>query len=135
MPCVFSLWCSIVCVFFFFKQKTAYEMRMSDWSSDGCSSDLDPAVRQDPAPRPDPATQDEIAEAGMIAAVDPESATPMRSAGDRLHDAAVDLVIGVAVAMPLPCVRGADRVHDLFLQALAQQIEREPGRERVCEYR
>src|SRR3546814_7806297 len=29
----------IVCVFFF-KQKTAYEMRISDWSSDVCSSDL-----------------------------------------------------------------------------------------------
>src|SRR3546814_4272567 len=30
--------CSIF--FFFFKQKTAYEMRISDWSSDVCSSDL-----------------------------------------------------------------------------------------------
>src|SRR3546814_3500774 len=30
----------IVVVFFFFKQKTAYEMRISDWSSDVCSSDL-----------------------------------------------------------------------------------------------
>src|SRR3546814_7326305 len=29
-----------VCIFFFFKQKTAYEMRISDWSSDVCSSDL-----------------------------------------------------------------------------------------------
>src|SRR3546814_8149453 len=28
------------CVSFFFKQKTAYEMRTSDWSSDVCSSDL-----------------------------------------------------------------------------------------------
>src|SRR3546814_4444646 len=28
------------CSFFFFKQKTAYEMRISDWSSDVCSSDL-----------------------------------------------------------------------------------------------
>src|SRR3546814_2364120 len=28
------------CVVFFFKQKTAYEMRISDWSSDVCSSDL-----------------------------------------------------------------------------------------------
>src|SRR3546814_583951 len=27
-------------LFFFFKQKTAYEVRMSDWSSDVCSSDL-----------------------------------------------------------------------------------------------
>src|SRR3546814_9244058 len=31
----------LIClVFFFFKQKTAYEMRISDWSSDVCSSDL-----------------------------------------------------------------------------------------------
>src|SRR3546814_8251865 len=29
--------------FFFFKQKTAYEMRISDWSSDVCSSDLLPS--------------------------------------------------------------------------------------------
>src|SRR3546814_7077481 len=32
----------ILCLFFFFKQKTAYEMRISDWSSDVCSSDLQP---------------------------------------------------------------------------------------------
>src|SRR3546814_4526555 len=31
--------CWLLC-FFFFKQKTAYEMRISDWSSDVCSSDL-----------------------------------------------------------------------------------------------
>src|SRR3546814_3685861 len=30
----------MICCFFFFKQKTAYEMRISDWSSDVCSSDL-----------------------------------------------------------------------------------------------
>src|SRR3546814_6154020 len=30
----------IMCYVFFFKQKTAYEMRISDWSSDVCSSDL-----------------------------------------------------------------------------------------------
>src|SRR3546814_1604648 len=39
--CICAL-CSDVCFsyFFFFKQKTAYEMRISDWSSDVCSSDL-----------------------------------------------------------------------------------------------
>src|SRR3546814_6499276 len=44
-------------VFVFFKQKTAYEMRISDWSSDVCSSDLDylvevsrPPVEVKPAP-------------------------------------------------------------------------------------
>src|SRR3546814_15601102 len=31
-----------LCVVFFFKQKTAYEMRISDWGSDVCSSDLRP---------------------------------------------------------------------------------------------
>src|SRR3546814_4913037 len=33
--CIFDVF-----LFFFFKQKTAYEMRISDWSSDVCSSDL-----------------------------------------------------------------------------------------------
>src|SRR3546814_17745757 len=33
--------------FFFFKQKTAYEMRISDWSSDVCSSDLHRPSRPD----------------------------------------------------------------------------------------
>src|SRR3546814_7190144 len=35
-----ALLCFLICCFFFFKQKTAYEMRISDWSSDVCSSDL-----------------------------------------------------------------------------------------------
>src|SRR3546814_2266355 len=44
--CMFGVWC----YFFFFKQKTAYEMRISDWSSDVCSSDLHSHCRQyDPA--------------------------------------------------------------------------------------
>src|SRR3546814_5495691 len=32
---------------FFFKQKTAYEMRISDWSLDVCSSDLEQTVQRD----------------------------------------------------------------------------------------
>src|SRR3546814_4455144 len=35
-----AVWFDTVMCFFFFKQKTAYEMRISDWSSDVCSSDL-----------------------------------------------------------------------------------------------
>src|SRR3546814_2495488 len=43
--CDYVVCLSLVCqycvfLFFFFKQKTAYEMRISDWSSDVCSSDL-----------------------------------------------------------------------------------------------
>src|SRR3546814_7740025 len=60
---MYCVWC--LCVFFFFKQKTAYEMRISDWSSDVCSSDLQrhaghelvgyhaEAERHDAALRPD----------------------------------------------------------------------------------
>src|SRR3546814_9439665 len=55
MPCTFVACCFVYCedmhetlfdvdgfltLIFFFKQKTAYEMRISDWSSDVCSSDL-----------------------------------------------------------------------------------------------
>src|SRR3546814_20041089 len=36
LSCIFI----VLYVFFFFKQKTAYEVRISDWSSDVCSSDL-----------------------------------------------------------------------------------------------
>src|SRR3546814_3381148 len=36
----FVLFLAILFCVFFFKQKTAYEMRISDWSSDVCSSDL-----------------------------------------------------------------------------------------------
>src|SRR3546814_10307876 len=42
------VWCSV----FFFKQKTAYEMRMSDWSSDVCSSDLLQDALHDHQPQP-----------------------------------------------------------------------------------
>src|SRR3546814_633661 len=43
MMCTLCVWS----IFFFFKQKTAYEMRISDWSSDVCSSDLtDACLRQ-----------------------------------------------------------------------------------------
>src|SRR3546814_8559416 len=38
MACDYCYVCIVL--FFFFKQKTAYELRISDWSSDVCSSDL-----------------------------------------------------------------------------------------------
>src|SRR3546814_9589534 len=50
----FACWLSFIygveLEFFFFKQKTAYEVRISDWSSDVCSSDL-PAHRSRHADR------------------------------------------------------------------------------------
>src|SRR3546814_2778143 len=38
--CIYSVRIKLCLFFFFCKQKTAYEMRISDWSSDVCSSDL-----------------------------------------------------------------------------------------------
>src|SRR3546814_9428172 len=59
-----------VTMFFFFKQKTAYEMRISDWSSDVCSSDLDPEDVVGPA-FVDRAVRDEaVVEALEVALVD-----------------------------------------------------------------
>src|SRR3546814_10862130 len=42
---------------FFFKQKTAYEMRISDWSSDVCSSDLTSTPTVTPSSSPPPSAQ------------------------------------------------------------------------------
>src|SRR3546814_2146342 len=51
MCCLCVMWIVVDivlwCCFFFFKQKTAYEMRISDWSSDVCSSDLEVAEAED----------------------------------------------------------------------------------------
>src|SRR3546814_3193893 len=44
--------------FFFFKQKTAYEMRISDWSSDVCSSDLRLLAGPGPTAWPDQRARD-----------------------------------------------------------------------------
>src|SRR3546814_8059393 len=45
----------VLCYFLFFKQKTAYEMRISDWSSDVCSSDLGAGVEAGGRAAPDDA--------------------------------------------------------------------------------
>src|SRR3546814_8234658 len=64
-------------MFFFFKQKTAYEVRISDWSSDVCSSDLWLAgdtviVRREPPGPPDAALP--------VPRTDPALAAQLRSA-------------------------------------------------------
>src|SRR3546814_6393843 len=55
-------------VFFFFKQKTAYEMRISDWTSDVCSSDL--GIDIDRLDRQPAGTADQGGAAGRRAEVD-----------------------------------------------------------------
>src|SRR3546814_9820700 len=83
--------------FFFFKQKTAYEMRISDWSSDVCSSDLLGAGRVGhPAAR--------RMGSGTLSALG-----PARAAAARLRAAARRHSCGISRTQP-PVGQGA-RVH------------------------
>src|SRR3546814_6247164 len=64
--------CALFLSLFFFKQKTAYEMRISDWSSDVCSSDLPLRHQHHPPDAPPfPHLRHRLAELGEVeAAVD-----------------------------------------------------------------
>src|SRR3546814_2497543 len=79
--------------FFFFKQKTAYDLRISDWSSDVCSSDLALACRP-PAPSP-------AAFRGAAAQCHPDLPQPLADAlgpADRRAFAGVGAAVGRAGA-------------------------------------
>src|SRR3546814_5707336 len=100
--------------FFFFKQKTAYEMRISDWSSDVCSSDL-------------------AIEAGAATVTLRTRAEHAVRIGDEVHALALRLDVvddghGVPEALAeqvfLPLVSGRAEGSGLGL-ALAQQVARE----------
>src|SRR3546814_4591818 len=103
----------ILCVFccFFFKQKTAYEMRISDWSSDVCSSDLVGIILDD-------------REAADLVRRRTEREAPAFEA-DRM---VVDLLLALdeqrALRLQRPTVRGRQ----------LRQIGRASCRERVCQY-
>src|SRR3546814_19337465 len=95
-------------VFFFFKQKTAYEMRISDWSSDVCSSDL-PAARRGPpgsasAHRsPDPAADDRLRRPGDRSGRTIPADGGFQGASSRWHGGPA----GVAGAAPRVAARAA----------------------------
>src|SRR3546814_5520808 len=99
--------------FFFFKQKTAYEMRISDWSSDVCSSDLTGSThRRNPLRR------------GALGAVGAGAARLVAGHSRDLSTAAAD--DGVS----------PDRLVGVLpqLAAVSPQIGRASCRERVCQY-
>src|SRR3546814_3348281 len=94
----------LCCLFFFFKQKTAYEMRISDWSSDVCSSDL----HEEAAHR--------IAEIG---------------AQHMAREPRRECRFGDPIAVP---IAGATAFGEPRSDRDIEQIGRASGRERVCQY-
>src|SRR3546814_4888581 len=94
--------------FFFFKQKTAYEMRISDWSSDVCSSDL--GLNAPPG-----FAEDFVAEAATATGL-PFATAPNKFEALATHDTMVEL-------------SGA-----LNVLAVSLKIGRASSRERVCQY-
>src|SRR3546814_13324755 len=93
-----------VCMlFFFFKQKTAYEMRISDWSSDVCSSDLDAAdrarlTRAMESLKPRAKTLDEIAD-GAVFLFLPDALPLAEKAATLLRDAPAGLIADVTARL------------------------------------
>src|SRR3546814_3097133 len=101
--------------FFFFKQKTAYEMRISDWSSDVCSSDLSL-----PTPAASLAAASELAQGGLSGRLIIETSTVSP------HD--------VAQLCALAAQHGATVVDAAIVGGVHKQIGRASCRERVGQY-
>src|SRR3546814_2564903 len=100
---------------FFFKQKTAYEMRISDWSSDVCSSDL-VGARTD---------QDVVADRARIRVDDLVQALDLGIRTGHVYVQGGARVTGEA---------GQHRLQILDHEGLVGQIGRASCRERVCQY-
>src|SRR3546814_1005382 len=98
------MWFDVV-YFFFFKQKTAYEMRISDWSSDVCSSDL-------------------VREHGVVE----------REEGEFRLRRGFEIPAGARVVMVEDIVTTGLSSRECLTAIRAHQIGRASCRERVCQY-
>src|SRR3546814_3670605 len=112
------MWCMLLFMcFFFFKQKTAYEMRISDWSSDVCSSDLDPAGTR-------------FGEHGIL--------RPEGVLGPDMRGIRIDILIAVGMALDAGCSEDAEvrmRVDDAGCNPFAGAVDdAHAGRERSEEH-
>src|SRR3546814_3055707 len=118
-------------VFFFFKRKTAYDMRISDWSSDVCSSDLILGMQIN-QPRKSEfikiASEDDVASKGARYAcgIGVEVGLAIAARRKMCQDDLLDLGLGGNFADLLTRQM-------VGYQMLHQQIGRASGRERVCQ--
>src|SRR3546814_13389931 len=130
-------------LFFFFKQKTAYEMRISDWSSDVCSSDL--LFRQvpvlDSGARGSTTTFVERGIGDVLLAWENEALLAIKELGpDKVEIVAPSVSIlaepPVAIVDKTVDKKGTRQVAEAYLQYLYtdQEIGRASWSERVCQY-
>src|SRR3546814_1284660 len=109
----------VVLFFVFFKQRTAYDVRISDWSSDVCSSDLRGALAD---------AREPVGDRGMIVEGQPDGADrarprPACDVGDRIF-------LGQIVGLAQPSVEDVEQTQRF---APIAEIGRASGRERVCQ--
>src|SRR3546814_20257990 len=112
-------------VFFFFKQKTAYELRISDWSSDVCSSDLEEALKESEQRFRDFAQSGPGGFWEMDESLRFSSFLEVQKGPGRSRPTAAE-----ATGRTLWALFGANPAFDVFWRA---QFGRPPCRERVCQ--
>src|SRR3546814_15202350 len=113
--------------FFFFKQKTAYEMRISDWSSDLCSSDLKrPSPRRPPPSRPRTSPRHPPPR--------PSPRPPPRASASSTPEPSPDRHGGGVGRTPFPARIHFTRYEELTQWPRSPQTGRAAGRERGCQY-
>src|SRR3546814_19227133 len=121
-------------VFCFFKQKTAYELRISDWSSDVCSSDL---INVPPGPLAqfDPANFRRLVEVNIVGAFNilQEAARQVAEGGSII---ALTTSLVRFAAPGLGPYSGTKAAVGCLVRSLATEpgIGRASCRERVCQY-
>src|SRR3546814_6673839 len=122
--------CVFHCCFFFFKQKTAYEMRISDWSSDVCSSDLVDLVHHVDE-RPSPRNQQTLLPIAWKTHI-----VAMKGIGSGHRDGLLARAFHVKTGFALPLrpkhsfIESASQHHGL--QHVEQRIDVQPGVPRAC---
>src|SRR3546814_17501338 len=127
-----------MCMLFFFKQKPAYEMRISDWSSDICSSDLDGVdIARDADGRP--AVTDFVTGEWMRYSIEaPAAGRWTATIGARSAQGGTlalgDRPIALAASPPWQALTIADIALPAGRTPLILQIGRASCRERVCQY-
>src|SRR3546814_18219400 len=126
-------------MFFFFKQKTAYEMRISDWSSDVCSSDLFGDLRKLAENGPPTATQLREIMHVVYRELPFEQAPAYREMFSQLAAGELPMVINCTAGKDRPGVAAAlvltalDVPRDITIQDYAP-IGRAACRDRGCQY-